>query len=85
MLPFYENASEFTETATVGSFADANVQNSFDAIYEKTYNDFINGTIDIRTDIGNMVKNPTIMSKFKDSLLSGIMQECAERASSSED
>lgn len=80
MLPFYESGNNFEETATIGSFMNANAANSFDNIYEETYKQFTDGGINVRTDITNMIKNPAVMESFKDALLSGIVQECAERA-----
>ena len=85
MLPFYESGSEFKETATIGAFADANIENSFDRIFEQTYRNFNEGGVDIRTDIGQMIKSPVMMAKYKEALLEGIMEECAERAQSAEE
>ena len=83
-LPFLEQAENFTETATIGGFSLAKDVNTFDACFENACNELKAKKINPLTDITLMVKEPEIMEAFKESVLSGLKNEIAERAAREE-
>jgi hypothetical protein len=80
-LAFLESAN-FEETATVGGFTAANNENSFDNVFAEAVADLERAKINYFMDIATMVKNPDIMEAFKESALSGLRAESAERSDS---
>lgn len=77
-LAFLENAS-YEETPTIGGFTYGSEQNTFDACFKEACESMKSQGIDPMMDINQIIRHPEISSVFKDKVLSGIMQESAER------
>lgn len=77
MLNFLtESSKNFEETQTIGSFGLGNEKNSFEAMYERAYDELQGASINPMVDINLMIKNPAIMESFKDTLLSQLKEDC---------
>lgn len=82
MLPFMtESGANFEETPVVGGFIGAAVKNDFDTVYSEAVQnlaDDTRGSINLRNDINQFIKNPDAIAQFKENMLSQIMNESAE-------
>lgn len=91
MVPFTtkkESTGEFVETPVIGGFSQAAQAQSFDTMFSEAADELSrssNNGIKIREDINDFIKNPDAIESFKENLLSGIVNESAEAASSGKD
>lgn len=72
-----ENTRNFEETPTIGSFSRARTKNTFDSIFENTYDSLMGQGIDVMVDINHLIKNQAVMESYKDSILSQLSEDCA--------
>lgn len=72
-----ESTKDFQETATVGGFRSG-VSNTFDDIFQESYENMLQNGLDIMVDCRDMIKNKAKMNAYKDSLLGELQTECAE-------
>lgn len=74
----YNSNPNFVVTETVGGFDNIAAANSFDDIYESTYQDMLANNVDIMTDAGTLAHNPAIRQAYEDALLSALKTESEE-------
>ena len=72
-----ESTKDFQETATVGGFRSG-VSNTFDDIFQESYENMLQNGLDVMVDCRDMIKNKAKMNAYKDSLLGELQTECAE-------
>ena len=75
-----ESTNGFVATETVGGFASANNQNTFDDIFTEAYSEMLTNGVDVLVDINDLVKNKAKLGAFKDKLLGELKLECANMA-----
>jgi hypothetical protein len=77
MLTFLsESTKDFEATETVGGFNYGREMNSFDDIYKEAYNELLGESVDLFTDISQMIKKTAVMEALKDKLLGELVSEC---------
>lgn len=79
-LAFLESVKDFNAATTIGGFNLANEENGFDATFEAAVNELEQSRINYFMDIAAMIKNPEIMTAFKESALSSIKTESDQRS-----
>lgn len=72
-----ESTNDFVATETVGGFTNGNNANSFDSVFKEAYEDLLTNSVDLMSDINQIVKNKAIMSTIKDKFLNQLATECA--------
>lgn len=81
MLNFItESGADFEDTHVVGGFTSAASKNDFDQYFAEatqSLSDVAHG-MDIKNDINAFIKNEDAVAQFKDDLLGGLAQECAD-------
>lgn len=77
MVTLNENR-DFVVTETVGGFSHGRNKNTFDAIYQESYDNLLANNINIVSDITSMVKKPAVINALKDKLLGTLVKECTE-------
>ena len=68
-----ESGANFEETPVVGGFIGAAVKNYFDTVYSEAVQnlaDDTRGSINLRNDINQFIKNPDAIAQFKENMLS---------------
>ena len=82
MVPYFLESGNFVETATIGGFGNGVSANSFDTCFEEAVNDLTAKGINPLLDINTMIRSQAVMENFKDTLLSSVMEESAQRTDS---
>ncbi len=74
-----ESGKDFQETSTVGGFTLGNKKNDFDSIYAEAANNLQAQGIDLKSDINTFIKDEALVESFKEDLLSGLANDCANK------
>lgn len=71
---------DFEETNTIGGFKLGENVNSFDGIYQESYDQMMAKGFDIMRGVNNLISDPRAMSVYKESMLSELETFCEETA-----
>lgn len=83
MVPYFLESGNFVETQTIGGFSNGLASNSFDTCFTEACDALTSQGINPLLDINTMIRNrDSIMDNYKETMLSGIMTESANRADS---
>ena len=64
-----ESTQGFVDTETIGRFHNRTNKNSFDSVFESAASDLMAVGLDVKMDLDQLVKNPTRMQTYKESVL----------------
>lgn len=64
-----ESTQGFVDTETIGRFHNSTNKNSFDSMFESAASDLMAQGVDVKMDLDQLVKNPTRMQVYKESVL----------------
>ena len=76
MSIFDKSSTDFVATETVGGFNNGNVKNTFDEVFQEAQNSLLTGSINIMSDINDIIKKKTVLGDLKDQLLGELKTEC---------
>ena len=71
-----EPSADFVATETVGGFNNGNIKNTFDDIFQESSNSMLVNSVNIMSDINDLIKKKAVLATFKDQLLDGLKTEC---------
>ena len=71
---------DFEETNTIGGFKLGETVNSFDGIYQESYEQMMTKGFDIMRGVNNLISDPRAMAVYKESMLSELETFCEETA-----
>jgi hypothetical protein len=69
-------SADFVATETVGGFNNGRIKNSFDEVFQEAQNNLLAGSINIMSDINDIIKKKSVLGELKDQLLGELKTEC---------